>query len=180
MSTNTAVSSSPVHAYDDDLSREVLAPYRPGCKYLQSVEVELPGEGAAFLRARARFSIPYSCYIVDTGHFNAVEYNICYNQLAYYAIAKCVKEGVPGIFETWDMETYRKKQLPDMLIVGFQSTFKRPIDAKNFYCELEFLSSKLSKNILFLETSCRFTDNGSGLAYGNTTLAFLNALVRPC
>ena len=41
------------------------------------------GKDAGLISAKGRFSIPDSCYIDDTGHFNAVEFNICFNQLAY-------------------------------------------------------------------------------------------------
>jgi hypothetical protein len=39
-------------------------------------------------------AIPESCYIDDTGHFNAVEFNICFNQLAYVLFGKCVDAGI--------------------------------------------------------------------------------------
>ena len=32
------------------------------------------------------------CCIDDTGHFNSVEFHICYNQTLYYTVAKSVQE----------------------------------------------------------------------------------------
>ena len=48
------------------------------------------------ITGKGRFSIPESCYIDSTGHFNAVEFNICYNQLAYVLFAGCINAGVMG------------------------------------------------------------------------------------
>src|SRR5882724_11344285 len=75
----------------DTLVADILKPYRPHARYLRSAQIthfrDKAAEGIAankgLVTAAGRFSIPESCYIDDTGHFNAVEFNICYNQLAY-------------------------------------------------------------------------------------------------
>lgn len=83
-----------------DLLKEVLIPYKENCRYLQHASLEyLPSDPTSsiqderkiLLLAKGRFSVSHSCYIADTGHFNAVEFNICYNQLAYYFIAACIQ-----------------------------------------------------------------------------------------
>ncbi|MGW6540873.1 FcoT family thioesterase [Streptomyces sp. NPDC055051] len=48
------------------------------------------------LTGSGMFTIPEPCYIDDTGHFNAVEFNICYNQLAYYTLAAMIRDRVHG------------------------------------------------------------------------------------
>jgi hypothetical protein len=70
-------------AVDSAVLAVVLAPYKLNCRYLLSVVAEYGQKGCSLASARAEFSIPESCYIASTGHFNAVEFNICYNQLAY-------------------------------------------------------------------------------------------------
>ena len=65
------------------LSR-VLKPYREHCCYLKSANFQHHKTGGIQgLTLHGQFSIDDSCYIDDTGHFNAVEYNICFNQIAY-------------------------------------------------------------------------------------------------
>src|ERR1051326_3438355 len=68
----------------------VLTPYKKHCRYLQSVPAEKDSSGTALLNGRGTFSIPESCYIADTGPFNAVEFNICYNQLTYSLLAQAI------------------------------------------------------------------------------------------
>ena len=53
-----------------------------------------PGTDQKLIVGKGRFSIPESCYIDDTGHFNAVEFNICYNQLAYVLFAGVIDAGL--------------------------------------------------------------------------------------
>ncbi|MEO1375818.1 MAG: FcoT family thioesterase, partial [Cyanobacteria bacterium J06635_10] len=50
------------------------------------------------------FSIPESCYIDDTGHFNSVEFNICYNQLFYIIIAYLIKNQLLEVMKDWNLE----------------------------------------------------------------------------
>ena len=81
---------------DRELLSLVLRPYKMHCRYLKTADLEAaqdPGPTVA-----GNFEIDESCYIDDTGHFNSVEFNICYNQLAYYLIAKSVQEGLLPAF----------------------------------------------------------------------------------
>src|SRR5215213_8356559 len=106
---------------DPELLSDVLRPYaRPKTGYLKSATVAVAGE---FASAEGQFSIPFPCYIDDTGHLNSVEINICFNQLMYYLIAKCVQERALPAFDDWTMDDYWAKQLPDILIARFQSNF---------------------------------------------------------
>src|ERR1041384_5399948 len=94
---------------DDGLLAEVMRVYLPHCRYLKSAELAATPE----LTAIGRFEIGDSCYIDDTGHFNAVEFNICYNQLAYYLIAKTVQEGLLPAFQGWNLDDFWRLQLPN-------------------------------------------------------------------
>ena len=76
----------------DDVSQDLLdvflEPYKENCKYLKKAQFQdketsrlikksnSENQGLWFIQAD--FSIPESCYIADTGHFNSVEFNICY------------------------------------------------------------------------------------------------------
>src|SRR6188768_4512201 len=46
--------------------------------------------------ARGNFVGQPAWYIRDTGHFNAIEFNICYNQIVYVLLAQCVESGAVG------------------------------------------------------------------------------------
>ncbi len=79
-----------INEVNRDLLKLFLEPYKEDCKYLKkayfnSNESRKEDRNLGFIKGE--FAIPYSCYIDDTGHFNSVEFNICYNQLFYILIA---------------------------------------------------------------------------------------------
>ncbi|MFK4106601.1 FcoT family thioesterase [Streptomyces sp. NPDC019531] len=163
-------------ATDAELLPRVLQPYKEHCKYLRTAEVTLR---SGMPTARCEFAIPESCYIDDTGHLNAVEVNICYNQMMYYLVAKSVKEGLGDEFSSWTMADYWRRQLPDILIARLSSNFRRPINARSFQGEMEFrfLSRKApagSRPFLMAVTSHRYWDGDGGLCDGEVTLAITN------
>lgn len=162
-------------ANDPDLLSDVLRPYaRPRTQYLKSATVTVTNGLAS---AEGHFSIPFPCYIDDTGHLNSVEVNICFNQLMYYLVAKCVQERALPEFDDWTMEDYWAKQLPDMLIARFQSSFKRPIDSSSFTGEVafgEFSQSNRSRPVQVIEMPWRFWDAAGGHAEGEVRMAMVN------
>lgn len=168
--------SSQEYGTDNQLLARVLRPYKANCKYLKSASVKSKSGSAT---ARCEFTIPESCYIDDTGHLNAVEVNICYNQMMYYLVAKSVKDGLMAGFASWTMADFWRHQLPDILIARFASNFRRPINPRLFSGEMEFLSvTRRSPGggnpFLVAETSYRYWDASGGRCDGEATLAFVN------
>ncbi|MFD3869499.1 FcoT family thioesterase [Streptomyces sp. NPDC058623] len=160
---------------DGELLERVLRVYTPECRYLTSAEVAENEHGLVV--AVCEFAIPGSFYIDDTGHFNAVEFNLCYNQMMYYAVAKSVKEGLMGPFATWTLDEYWDRQLADFLIVDFRSTFKRGIDAARFSGEITFSRIRETgggrnwQPMVLADTAVRYWDDAGGQASGDVRLA---------
>lgn len=167
----------PTLANDSVLMGHVLRAYKPHCQYLKQATLSPDGDLASgqFLASEASFNIPESCYIDDTGHFNSVEFNICYNQLMYYTIAKSVKEKASSFFDSWTLDQFWQKQLPDILIVDFKSKFKRPINPRAFHGSMEFTKACHGPGFLHMTTQCRFWDDSSGFSEGAVNLAIINA-----
>ncbi|MGW4882504.1 (2E)-enoyl-ACP glycyltransferase [Streptomyces sp. NPDC004262] len=161
---------------DEELLARVLVPYKANCKYLKAAEVTA---GAGLAAARCEFAIPESCYIDDTGHLNAVEVNITYNQMMYYLVAKSVREGLLTGFEDWTLDDFWRHQLPDILIARFASNFRRPVDPRRFTGEMEFRSVTRrtpggAAPFLHAQTAFRYQDAHGGRCDGEATLAFVN------
>lgn len=169
----------------------ILSPYRPtGTDYLRSAEVlsdcnHDDDEGSPIITAQGQFAIPSSCYIQSTGHFNAVEYLICFNQLAYTTFAHCVAERILAeLPESHGSQMTRKKlkaltidsfftdQLSSMLILKTETRFRRFIDASAFVGKLSMTSMSFRGETLFVESNCRFTDPHGGDAEGTVLLAY--------
>ncbi|MDJ0598954.1 MAG: FcoT family thioesterase [Crocosphaera sp.] len=162
-----------------------LEPYKENCKYLKKAqfqEPELDHKSDCFSQARtflwsikADFAIAESCYIADTGHFNSVEFNICYNQLFYVMIAYLIQNKLIDEMKDWDLEIYKRRQLSDFLIVRFASTFKRPINSSNFQGTLSINKCSARGDLIMIKTSCAFCDDHNGWAEGDVTIAVLNS-----
>ncbi|MEN8129659.1 MAG: FcoT family thioesterase [Pseudomonadota bacterium] len=167
---------SKAFASDSDLMVRVLKPYKENCKYLKSADVFSEGDplDGGRVIGRCEFSIPESCYIDDTGHFNSVEFNICYNQMMYYVVAKSVKERLMSSFVSWTMDDYWQKQLPDIFIVNFESSFKKSMKSHRFFGVIEFNKVRKRSGLLFINTACQYWDQNNGSCSGKVNLAILN------
>lgn len=166
---------------DAELIRAILEPYKENCKYLKKVFVD-PGSGpdgddtaSGVISARGEFAIPESCYIRDTGHFNSVEFNICYNQFVYVLLAYCVEHKLLDAMKDMDLETYKRRQLPDILIVEFASRFKKPVNSIYFYGKLTIRKVTVKRSIIFVKTECSFHDDNKGRSEGEVLLAIVDS-----
>ena len=165
---------------DGDLkvTQQALRPYKAKCRYLKTNDLKL---NINSISGHSVFSIPESCYIDDTGHFNAVEFNICYNQMMYCSIANGIATKSMPEFDAWSIDDFWEKQLPDVLITRFSSRFKKVINSNRFYGEIEFGRTLLSRKgtpTLFIKTRCKYWDDFGGYADGEVDLAILNTIVK--
>lgn len=170
----TTLTTSRVVADDPRLREQVLRCYKPHCRYLRSATATFD-DGR--IRLTADFSIPESCYIDDTGHLNAVEVNICYNQMLYLAIATCVREKAEPVFAGWTMEDFLRRQLPSVLIARMQSVFTRGLDARGFSGEFRLDQATArrlrpgSDPLISLSTSFRYWDQVGDGCHGTAAVA---------
>ena len=158
-----------------------LAPYKKDCRYLKKAQFQYPDDleinklddesGLWFIKGE--FAIPESCYIDDTGHFNSVEFNICYNQLFYIMIAYLLEKKLLTEMSDWDLETFKRRQLSDFLIVKFFSTFKKPINSDIFQGMLSINKYSMRSNLILIKTSCAFYDD-YGWSEGDVMIAIVN------
>ncbi|MEM1391804.1 MAG: FcoT family thioesterase [Cyanobacteria bacterium P01_H01_bin.150] len=172
----------------DNVSQELLntflQPYKEDCKYLKKAQFQQPALSENTKNAgnnkpglwlmKGEFSIPDSCYIDDTGHFNSVEFNICYNQIIYILIAYLIKNKLLEPMNDWTLEEYKHRQLSDFLIVKFSSTFKKPINSNHFQGTLSINKVSVRGDLIMLKTSCAYYDDNGGWSEGDVTIAILN------
>jgi hypothetical protein len=166
----------------------ILKPYRPNVQYLKSAQIDFFRDAAldnngdqdpALIKGRGRFEIPESCYIDDTGHFNAVEFNICYNQLAYVMFGKCVADGIWGrVAQKYkrladvSFAEYQRLQLSSMLIVKLESSFLKQLKSDDFWGELTIHRIASKEKVDFIYTSISFSDSGGVKSEGSVVLVF--------
>jgi hypothetical protein len=181
------------HAVSPDVLDAILSPYKAHCRYLQSATIEVPerrarpglgnGNGRGHGRgdpatppvvlAHGEFQIPESWYIRDTGHFNSIEFNICYNQLVYTLIGQCVLNGLVSDLSSMTFDEYLARQLPDVLIAKFSSAFKRPMDSRDFRGTVSLNGITSRPRLMLLRTSCSFEGSDGGYSEGDITLTIV-------
>lgn len=169
--TETA-STAPI---PEDLLSKVLEPYSyKGCRYLVDADYGIADDVVV---AHASFGIDESVYIRSTGHFNAVELVLCFNQLTYSAFAQgCVNEEIDA-FLGWSIDDYCRNQLAGMLIKSTSSRFKRQIDARRFSARLrahDFHIVERTWRYLQFQSVVEFWDEDGGSATGEFEIAVLN------
>lgn len=157
-----------------DFLARILAPYKPHCRYVRSIR-EVRGEGSGeapgpAARFKAELAIPESCYIDETGHFNAVEFNLCFNQIYYIATGWCIAHRRLPAAASMDLGEYLRRQLPDVLIHEFHSSFQRPIQRQSFTADFAIVSALRQRRWILFKTRCVFQDPHGGSARGEVTL----------
>lgn len=153
----------------------VLRPYVEDCRYLKSVNFEAPAREGEMPSAIGRFSIPGAFYIQDTGHFNAVEFILCFNQLGYMLTAHCLLGGFFPNTEAWKFDRFLENQLPNVLIVNIESSFSRLINGKDFTGRLTIPKMEVKGNHLFYDIKVEYRDEQGGAADGLIRVCLRNA-----
>jgi hypothetical protein len=150
----------------------ILRVYKPHCRYLIRGEVTTPEDGSELpVTLRGHFEIPASCYIDDTGHLNAVEVNIAFNQAYYVVTAQAIESGLVSALSEWTPELYERWRLEGSLIHDLRSTFKSVIDPRSFEGEIAIASAMRTRRFVVLKLTHRFWDGNGGLARGRVTMA---------
>jgi hypothetical protein len=160
---------------EENLLVRVLDPYAyKGCRYLLDAEYKATPDSVL---AIGNFSIGEPAYIRSTGHFNAAEFIMCFNQLAYSAFAPAILNEEIPVLRGWSISDYFDLQLPSMLIKNTASRFKRMIHAPAFSARLlcqNFQVVDRRMRYLNIECSIEFWDEFGGAASGEVELAALN------
>lgn len=158
-------------AFDPSLLEFALAPYKPNCRYLVKGAAGYEAGSSPIFSAQGEFRIPESCYIADTGHFNAVEFNICYNQMAYCSLAHAIQNHWLASFCDWTLDEFCRRQLSDCMIVELSSRFRRPMSARQFTGRFALDRVSLRKGVLFMKTRCDFSDTSGVGSVGEILFA---------
>lgn len=156
--------------------KQVLVPYREHCCYLQSVVVQIDDSTSSEhpdVILHGEFTIPDSCYIDDTGHFNAVEFNICYNQIAYCYMAYTIANNLQPALANYDLAQFFEKQLSNFLITTTQAKYASSLNAKRFFGSFRITNARETRYGVRFDTEMAFRDNNAGRTQGEVVLAVL-------
>ena len=142
----------------------VLDYYREECRFLKEAKLEYP-------EATARFQIPSPFYLregIDTGHLNAIDLIICYNQLTLSLLAEISRRKLDT-----ELPKFTIPELSTLLIVSMSNVkFNEPIDPKEFQGKIRLnqVIPKKNNTLYFFKTSYDF---GDGKATGEIDSALV-------
>ncbi len=166
-----------------DLLAKILSPYQLHCRYLKRASVEYPSEartvrsvsakGVAAIRGE--LSIGESCYRKQSGSFNSVEFNLCYNQLIYQLLAQCIVDARLPVFSAWTLPEYQRRQLPDVLIHDFACTFGARLNPERFEGVVTITQALDKRRFVYIKTSSTFRDPFGGSADGEVSLVIVDS-----
>jgi hypothetical protein len=164
--------TTPVSPFRDrEILSRILVPYHEHCRYLLDGSVDVLDREAEFIvEAHGHFSIPRSCYIASTGHFNAVEFNICFNQLSYFMLGICAKYSLLRVFDGWSLEEFSRRQLSDFLIVKFSSSFRKSMNADSIDGQVGITRVMQRGASVFMKLRSSFQDGRGGEADGEALI----------
>lgn len=156
-------------SFGEPIRKEVidamLAPYYPQCRYLKKAELDFP-------RMRSQFSINETIYAPhDTGHFNAIEALMCYNQMSFVFFASALEKGLIETARAVSLEKFTEYQVKSCLLAKIGNIkFRSFINAEEFTGEIELRKIPKRKNNHFATTDFRFYDKDGGRAEGDAML----------
>lgn len=165
---------------DPDFREQVLACYKPHCRYVQSFRAErgvLTADAAgSAVTGRCQMSVPEPCYIDATGHLNAVDVGICFNQALYLAIGTSVRWGWLPEFAEWGVADFFAHQLADVLIAETTAKYSKPISPQDFSAVFRIESAtKVASGTVWLATNMECTDARGGQCVMTASVAVVNA-----
>ncbi|MFY9343548.1 MAG: FcoT family thioesterase [Planctomycetota bacterium] len=162
----------------------VLEPYAANARYVHRAVLTQAGDGSSpraadpssWIRLDGTCGFEAPCYIAPTGHFNAVEANITYNQLLYLALAEAIRLRLIPALRHWTLEDFFRAQLPDVLIATYHANFRRPLRSHQYDGWFAFVDvlPKSHRRLLLLQTRAGFSGLGGGECSIDATIALVN------
>jgi hypothetical protein len=174
------------NALSEVLRQRVLQPYKPNARYVHRCTLAQPGNGTtprasvpeSWIRVEGSCGFDEPCYIDATGHLNAVEANITYNQLLYLALAEAVRAGLLPELRHWTLDEFFRAQLPDVLIATYHANVRRPMKSARYdgWFSIVDVQPKVHRKLLLLHTRAGFHDATGGECAIDATIALVNWL----
>ena len=181
---STAMPSPRGQNLSDVLRMRVLQPYKPNARYVHRAALTKEGDGStprlaapeSWIRLEGACGFREPCYIEATGHLNAVEANITYNQMLYLALAEVVRQRLLPELQHWTLDDFFRAQLPDVLIATYRANFRRPLRSAQYEGWFSFVDvePKPHRQLLLLHTRAGLHDAGGGECSIDATIALVH------
>ena len=146
----------------------ILDAYYPECRYLQSAEFD--EASAPNYDMYSKFVIPKTFYGEGSGHFNATEMMMCYNQMSYVFFTELFERGAVDQAGVITLDEFVEEQMNCLIAKMDNIRFKAPINPRDFSGKITLGKRRAKGKMGFAETEFSFYDDNGGNASGIATL----------
>ena len=146
-----------VNVSEEIINKALVTYIAKNTRYITQAQVYNVGNA---IRLDAQFSIKESCYLSPgSGHFNAVEALMCFNQMLYVAILGGINEHLFPFYANITPDDFNQNRRKVFLLEFEKIKFKKQINNNSFFGFIEIKPLHKIKDKIYVD--CR-------LGFGNT------------
>ena len=142
---------------------QILSLYADQCQYLRNVIFRTN-------TADGKFVVEKPFYVKSTGHINAIDINICHNQLGYCLINYMIGNKKLD----WSLDDFATHQLSNIYILNISMIFHKKIVSQTFMGKMNVIMVEKKSYGTILNLTFAFDDNN---VIGNSKILLRN--IRP-
>ena len=160
----------------EEIINKALCTYiNKGTRYIQTATIEKSEDDTVTLECT--FNISESCYLSPaSGHFNAVEAIMCFNQMLYVALLGGIQHQLYSFYEHISPDIFNQNRRKVYILDIENIHFKKQVDNKSFYGKLILKKKKIIKNQIYIDCSFGYSNDFEYQNIKGTVKAFIPSL----
>jgi hypothetical protein len=141
-----------VSVSEDIINKALVTYIAKNTRYVTKAQIDKKDDNIVL---RADFSIKESCYLYPySGHFNAVESLMCFNQMLYVALLGGIKEKMFSFYDHITPDEFNLHRRKVYILEIEKNKFKKQIDNHSFQGFLELNPLHRVKDKIYVD--CHF------------------------
>ena len=142
----------------EEIIKKALAMYSAkNTRYLKEAQIDYEGDTINLI---GKFSISNCCYVLpDSGHFNAVEAIICFNQMFYAALLDGIDKKVFSFYEKVTLSDFNRIWQRVYLSEFEKIKFKKLINSASFFGKITVKPIRKIRDKVYVDCCFGFGNN---------------------
>jgi len=160
----------------EDIIEQALCTYiAKGTRYLKEGQIERLDKDKIILNAT--FEIKESCYLFPySGHFNAVEAIMCFNQMLYVALLGGIERKFFSFYSHISPQEFNKYRRKVYILEFEKVKFRKQIDNANFFGRFEMEKLKTVGDKIYMNCVFQFGNTEGGSDFSGVVKVFIPLL----
>jgi len=151
----------------EEIINQALCTYvAKGTRYITSAQIS--SEEDSGINLSCTLSIKESCYLSPgSGHFNAVEAIMCFNQMLYVALLGGIEKKIFPFYKHITPEEFNKNRRKVLILEFEKIKFREQIDNHNFVGKINLKPLHVIKDKIYTDCHFSFGNNQKQSFHGN-------------